>query len=67
MRDERETRDYATDLWRFVAAPGSRSGEDRRSQRTAWLERYLHHRPAVRSDYRVKQHPWRCPNLRGPT
>jgi hypothetical protein len=52
MCDEREMRDYATGSRFFVAAPGSRSEEERRSQRTAWLERYLHHRPAVRFDQR---------------
>jgi hypothetical protein len=28
MRDERETRDYATGLWLFVAAPGAWSEEE---------------------------------------
>jgi len=67
MRDEREIRDYATGSRFFVAAPGSRSEEERRSPRTAWLERYLHHRPAVCFDHRSELQARRCPNLRGPT
>jgi len=42
MCDEYDTRDYATGSRRFVAVPGSRSGEQRRQQRTAWLEPYAH-------------------------
>jgi hypothetical protein len=44
MCDEREIRDYATGSRFFVAAPGSRSEEERRSQRTACLERNSHRR-----------------------
>ena len=67
MCDEREIGDYATGSRFFVAAPGSQSEEERRSQRTAWLERHIQIHLAARPDRCPEHQIWRCPNLRGPT
>src|SRR5919112_1611052 len=51
----------------LVAAPGSRSGEERRKQSTAWLEPYTDFHSVVRTYYRAEHWGGRCSDLRRPT